>query len=238
MAIAMLWAPRNHLTAFLWIAGFARTFEVTVKGFCYFWIGLDLFFLVLGGFRMSTEMLHVVGAALGVAAGVWMLRKRLVDCEGWDYLSLRAKGPPRRDAPERPKGDPRVHALVQVRDALEAKDAVAADERYEIARRALPGFALPRSDLEELVGALRARGLPDRAVRRMEELLRRSPEGNEGTRLALAELLVGLGRRDAAREQLEALGAATLSDEQRALRARLEAELREERRGSSGLELE
>lgn len=106
MAIAALWAPRNRLTLFVWILIFIRKPEVSVWGFCLLWVSLDVVSLVLSGFAVSSAMVHLLGAATGAAAGIYALKKAWVDCEGWDYLSLRERGPPRPVLELKPEAEP------------------------------------------------------------------------------------------------------------------------------------
>ncbi|MHC4550762.1 MAG: rhomboid family intramembrane serine protease [Planctomycetota bacterium] len=167
MAVAAIWAPRGHVNIFLWILTIIRTAEVRILSFCVVWLGLDILVVLLSGFSMGSAMFHVMGAVMGLAIGVHMLKRGWVDCEGWDLFSLRAHGAPRRRhaavhgvprlaAPKAP--DPNcalARALVDVREALEAGDAVGADDCCERAQRAAAGWVLPREDLQELVEALR-----------------------------------------------------------------------------------
>jgi membrane associated rhomboid family serine protease len=87
MVIAMLWAPENEMDCFYFAGFYTGTFEIRIVklGGCF--MMLQLFFLWLGGFTMSSEMLHLIGAAIGMFFGIAMLRQNMVDCEGWDYIS-------------------------------------------------------------------------------------------------------------------------------------------------------
>jgi membrane associated rhomboid family serine protease len=87
MVIAMLWAPENEMDCFYFAGIYTGTFEIRIVklGGCF--MMLQLFFLWLGGFTMSSEMLHLIGAAIGTFFGLAMLRQNLVDCEGWDFIS-------------------------------------------------------------------------------------------------------------------------------------------------------
>ena len=247
MAIAAIWAPRNYLTVFVWIFVLIRRSEITVLGFCVLWLGLDLLGLFLGGFEMSSELLHLMGGVAGLAIGIWMLKNKLVDREGWDYFSLREHGRPRRglvrpaahhaDSTTVEPRDPKVEALVNVRDALESGDAADADDSYERAQRREPAWILPRDDLCQLIDTLLARDQRERAIARLEEYLQTYAEDSTEMRLTLASALVQVGRPSQSLEQLASLSEESLSAEHRTRKARMEAEARAAR-DRGGLELE
>ncbi len=87
MVIAVIWAPENEMDCFYWIVMVFGTAEIRIIALGGFFIGLQLLFLFLGGFGMSSEMLHMVGAVIGAPIGFLMLRQGMVDCEGWDVVS-------------------------------------------------------------------------------------------------------------------------------------------------------
>jgi membrane associated rhomboid family serine protease len=242
MAIAALWAPRTHVYVYVWVWRFVRTLEVTVLGFCTFWLGLQAFALLLRGFAISSELLHLMGAFVGLGIGKLMLEKGWVECDGWDYVSLRAHGPPRvrRFAFASDASDSRIReadALVNIRDALQAGAVVGADDTAERARLAIPGFALPKKDLERLIQGLIAGERPDRAAPRLEEFLKRYPQESIAMRLSLAAVLVRDRRPSRALEHLEGLDTGRLTTEQRSEKVRLAAQARAVL-DSGGLELE
>lgn len=87
MMIAVIWAPENEMDCFYWFFIVFGTAEIRIIALGGFFIGLQLLFLFLGGFGMSSEMLHMVGALIGAPIGFLMLRQGMVDCEGWDVVS-------------------------------------------------------------------------------------------------------------------------------------------------------
>ena len=95
MAIALLWAPRNHTNVFYWIFLIVGFGEITVLTLCYFWIGLNVLYAAVVGFAIGTATIHLLGLLIGSGVGYAMLRWNKVDCGGWDYLSLRAGRPAR-----------------------------------------------------------------------------------------------------------------------------------------------
>ncbi len=244
LAIAALWAPRNTLSLFVWIGPLVRTgAEMEVFRFCAIWLGLDLFFLLLQGFSMSGSLAHLLGAGAGVAAAVLMLKRKWIDTEGWDYFSLRVRDPrvargvplplppPPAPAPP-PHRDPRVAALVALRDALDAGDAGRAYAAYESGARASSPAWLPEREREELLDLLGSRGQTERLISLLEVKLAARPPDEAAVRLTLAERLLDAGRPGRAREVMAGIDA-TESARSAAIRRRIDAS-----RKPGGLELE
>lgn len=113
MAIACMWAPLNDVRCLLWVI-IPFTWYLPLYVVITFYIGWDILLSARSGFTMSTETLHASGAALGVPVGLIMLTCGLVDCEGWDVLTVWAKGRPltASERRSRQRGD-RAHATVQ-----------------------------------------------------------------------------------------------------------------------------
>ncbi len=88
MAVAICWAPENDMHClFTWWFPFVRTFDVPIFGLGFFYFLLQLLPLLLGGFHMSTPMLHLLGMLVGFPVAIYMLKHKMVDCEGWDVIS-------------------------------------------------------------------------------------------------------------------------------------------------------
>jgi membrane associated rhomboid family serine protease len=247
MALAALWSPKNELTVFLWILTvFRMAARVRVLTFCVLWVALDVVLLALQGFSMSSALLHVFGAVIGVGTGLLMLKKGWVDTEGWDLLSLRRGDPrARRQAelhrmldplPRRPE-PPLADTLVEVRDALAAGDPVRAEEAYARGRRTNPEWILPEEDLRALLSLLLKDGRLEPAVARMEEYVEAYPERSIPVRLRLAEGYVETRRPTKALDEIARLDGMPLTDAQRARTRELEQRACDDRQ-SGRLELE
>jgi membrane associated rhomboid family serine protease len=238
MAVGALWAPRNTFSTFLWILVLVRFVELSVLTLALIYIGIDLFFAMIRGFSMSSEVAHLLGAGAGFAFGILMLRKGWVDTGGWDWFALRrgrAAVRPERTAAQPPPTP--VSALVRVRDALELGQPAAANDAYSVAQAAAPAFVLPRADLDRLAAALADFGAAEAAAVRFEESLRAYPEGAIATTLSLAGVLLRARRPRAALDRMAALDHAPLSEAQRATKSALESDARNAL-GATGLELE
>ena len=88
IAMSAVWAPKNNVHVFYWLFFYlAGTVDVPILGFAAFYIGIDLFFTFFEGIN-SSSWLHVGGAILGAPLAIVMLKRKLVDCEGWDIFHV------------------------------------------------------------------------------------------------------------------------------------------------------
>ncbi|MCG6156927.1 rhomboid family intramembrane serine protease [Rubinisphaera margarita] len=90
LAMALVWAPKNELTVFLFIfliRIIARVFDCYILTFGVIYIGFQFTLAWLWGFRLGSEMLHLAGAWVGLVIGLLYLKLKWVDCEGWDLIS-------------------------------------------------------------------------------------------------------------------------------------------------------
>ena len=93
MAIALLWAPQNEFEV-VWVyfpvAMLARTGtnEVSVLFLSGFYFIINFIQATFVSFAVSTPVLHLLGAIVGLPVGLLFLKKNWVDCEGWDLLSI------------------------------------------------------------------------------------------------------------------------------------------------------
>jgi membrane associated rhomboid family serine protease len=99
LAVCMIWAPRNELNC---TAIFLIGFRVLVFHWDFYYTTVALLYIgeqvlglvfwgAVGGRVMVSEMGHLSGAFWGAVVAVVLLKAGLVDCEGWDLFSLRAK---------------------------------------------------------------------------------------------------------------------------------------------------
>lgn len=83
LAFCIAWAPANEFT--IWFRFF--TFDITILMYGFFFVAQEVFFFGIQGFSMSSELLHILGFAVSLPIGLWMVRNGHVDCEGWDLIS-------------------------------------------------------------------------------------------------------------------------------------------------------
>lgn len=92
MAVSLIWAPRNEISFqgvfifFMIVRTFA--FELSIMSVAFWYIGLNLLYAWFGDFSVSSETMHLLGAAIGGGIGWIMFQKKWVDCEGWDIVSV------------------------------------------------------------------------------------------------------------------------------------------------------
>ncbi|MCA8987211.1 MAG: rhomboid family intramembrane serine protease [Planctomycetaceae bacterium] len=91
MAISLVWAPKNEMTiyfiAFVYRL-FINTFEVSILVFSGYYIFFEFMFAVLFGFQFTDSLMNLLGSGLGGLIGYLMLKRKLVDCESWDLISV------------------------------------------------------------------------------------------------------------------------------------------------------
>ena len=238
MAISLVWAPKNEVEV-VWIFFIGmmgrgiRYFHISVFWFAVWYIGTDLFLAVLLDFRVSTPVLHCLGAMVGFPIGVLMLRRGWVDCEGWDLFSVRDGKHQANDGIEafRYRGTADAIAkqidyenrcrrnpqreLRQIQDLVMADKYALAWSRYEELRRTFPSARIDEAPLRRLIDGLRGREEWRAVVELLGEYLDRFPDQGTRARLMQAAVFVKqLNRPLAARKALAPLQAHQLSEKQ------------------------
>jgi membrane associated rhomboid family serine protease len=214
MAVAMVWAPANELNVFVLFFHRHFTLEVTVYSYVTFWVFMELVFGILGiviGVSdyeeegiivfISSATLHLLGAAAGLGAGLFMLQRGWVDCENWDIFSvLKGRHTMTRDqlAEERLNSEEGKRKLAAARETMQAQfqNFMKNDEpaaALAVHRRGKLQFAdwrLAEPEHVQMIQGLRKWQLWDDAVISMVEYLHLFTERASLVRLALAQLLI------------------------------------------------
>jgi len=246
MALCLLWAPRNDLYCYVLFRIFPSEWEIPIIWFAGFYIAWDAFAASAGSFAVSTALIHAGGALAGTVAGLLLLKLNLVDCEGWDLISLmrgrrgesgKSSKSKRRSslaeklrkrskkAPEKSKksADEQAHDALQLfRGHLDANEIEAALAIYKGMRRKLRGWRPPDSDWTRLIKALLDQKAWDDAVGVMRAYLDESQLPSPKVRLKMAEVLIRhMDRPAAGLRVLEGVAAADLTAPLAQARSRL-----------------
>ena len=88
MAICLVWAPENCIQCVFFLFIIPIFFEVRVFVLVAIFLALQVWDLINTNMAMSSELLHVILAAIGFPVAIWMLKKGQVDCENWDVFSV------------------------------------------------------------------------------------------------------------------------------------------------------
>lgn len=207
MAVAFVWAPKNEINCFYWFAFWAvGTLDVPIMYFCLFYLAFDMFYMVVdfasSGSVMGTGLMHVMGAIIGAPLGLVMLKKKWVDCEGWDLLSVWNGADPhaevdytRVDAEVQQKKQAKAQrhqsdARQQIESYLQEGNVRAAAALHRKMREIGTEVQLGRTELGKLVKGLHERRDWTAAAPVMAELVRRFPDGADGVRIKLAQICV------------------------------------------------
>ncbi len=88
LAMSTVWAPKNEVTCLFFFIYRGFFFDVTILAFSIYYLAVQIIFAAFQMFAISGQVAHLVGAALGFAVGVVMLKRNWVDCENWDLFAV------------------------------------------------------------------------------------------------------------------------------------------------------
>lgn len=263
MALCLLWAPRNDLHCVVFFRVIPFDWDVPIIWFAGFYIALDVLSASAGSFAVSTAAIHAGGAAIGTLAGLLLLKFDLVDCEGWDLVSLmrgrrgtgksstttttrrsslaqKAKKRAKKAAkkPARTADEKAHDALQTFRGHLDADEIEAALSVYKDARGKLRDWRPPDSDRLRLIKALLDQNAWDGALGVMRAHLDESQLPPPKIRLKMAEVLIRrLDRPTAGLRVLDEIADADLTPPLAQVRDRLAA-MAEAMREEGALEID
>ncbi|MBL8849515.1 MAG: rhomboid family intramembrane serine protease [Planctomycetaceae bacterium] len=242
MAVALIWAPRNDVDVFyffgfgLWLR--TGVFQASILAFSLCYIGLNLVLAAITGFRISTAVLHLLGAAVGFPVACLMLRLKLVDCEGWDAFTLwrgrklveEIAGPSvlreARSDPDaavlRPQQMSIDRRVQQLKEGIAARNPLPAWSAYQDIRDRERLDTIDQPTYRRLIDGLRIGKDWGGLLVVLEDYVARFPEDADRARVLLADLLVRREQRpQAALRVLEPLRDAALGDDERRLSRKL-----------------
>ncbi len=209
MMLAALWAPQDNIQCILWMLIYPMRVDIPVlmMGVLYFlW---DFTLALIQGFSLSTELLHVTGAACGLAAGLVILARGKIDCDDRDLFSMIAetRGKPKKSrhaaAPEAPLAltaielEQRKSKLAfswKTFDAcLDAGHADTAIAQLNNVRKLDQGMTWDENRLLRLIQVLRTQRRFDEVLRYSEQYLAQFSSRAEVVRLSVASIMVEKG---------------------------------------------
>ena len=206
MAMTLVWAPENQIQCLLLLGIRPVLFDLKVITLVGLFLLFQIVVAVLNHMNMSSEVLHLVGAAIGLPLAIVMVKQRWVDCENWDLFSVwsgrhtmseedRAEAEKRTSAyrreQERKQDRKRDGALEQLRETIANGQLALAAKAHQHLQKKLPGWTLPEPDLSGLIRALHTEKLWSDSVPLMVEYVSQYPQkGTDLMRLKLAQILV------------------------------------------------
>ncbi|MEK6235084.1 MAG: rhomboid family intramembrane serine protease [Planctomycetales bacterium] len=249
LAMCLVWGPENEVSCVVW---FIRPFffEMNIMGYAAFAFILQITMAALSGFSWGSELLHLMGAAVGLPLAIMMLQRGWVDCEGWDFQSVYLGGrdkakndkkvPSESETPNQAKyrqarRRARLAKIRKLIDRGKSQQALAAHDR---AARDSSDWSLPEEIAFDLIAALREQGLLSESLPLMVDYLKQGGPREAQVRLQLAQALIEQEQRPAqALRVLEKIDSLGLPNDHLRLRDQLRAIARR-KQGDGLLELE
>jgi hypothetical protein len=209
LVIALIWAPKNEMSCFLWLFR-PMLVEMPITIFASTYLIWQVFVAWLTNFSMSSAMLHLTGGGVGAVFGVALLKLHWVDCEGWDLFALwkgnlgsqsgRASHKNQPASPPKPAPldkEQTQFLATALRGRRQSGDAAGAAKLYKQQRALHPEWNLNAAELMALIQAIHQQKLWSESVLPMVDYLRQFPEDSIRVRLKLAQILIDADRRPA-----------------------------------------
>ena len=240
LAMCMIWAPKNEVRVFYWILR-PGTFSMTLQSACIVYLVLELVPALLSS-EVSSAALHLTGAALGFPIAIIMLKLGWVDCESWDWFSLRAGrhveqalAISRGVAEEHHDTAPTDLSVYRemIRDSLDANDVESALEVYRNSQLDVGRWQLDEPELADLALGLFAAQSWKACLPLMGEYVKRFPDGSASVRVRYAGLLCRRKRPHQVAEILASIPEGSLSRSEEQLRAKFAKEAQRQIEGGA-----
>lgn len=239
LALCIIWAPANEFTIF----AFRFIFDIPILVYGGLFVLKEIVFWALSGFVLDSELLHILGFAVGVPVGVYLVRSGRVDCEGWDIFSYLggttgkdskvAKAASRKQAtreneqknigpnasspkPAAPAANTgTVSLLDQVKDAISVGQFLTALRLQEQLMKNNPTLKWRQADLYAIIGGVLKSNELELAERLIEQHLTLFIEKQTSLNFTLCKVKMALGRPHEARAILDGMNEAFLNDKER-----------------------
>lgn len=236
LALCIVWAPANEFSVFTG----RSIFEIPIVLFGAFYVAKELLFFYLGNFRLSSELLHILGFVVGFPLGALLLKQKMVDCEGWDLFTYMS-GEPGKSKKKKKKSEkitvkttsPVFVSSVSTTDAVkpqstldrqldkvselisrgETELAMAQFDRLETDN---PGLEWRQADLYKLIQALLARKQFEQATGFLQYHTNNFDEHKTEMQIVLMRIYLNQNHLDEARALYSRTSTANLTEKQAA----------------------
>ena len=197
VAMALIWAPRNDLSCIVFF-GYVWAMDIGVMVYSAIVLTIEVVLMILstagGSFGITSAVLHLMGAVVGAAVALAMLKLNWVDCEGFDLLAVmtgregKQRRPSRHEEEEKltPEqlAQQREMSLNQIRHLIAEGQPQLAHAANQRMRREHPDWHLPAGDFLKLIAAFHKQKLWVDSLPLMISYLVRSSFMCSGTRSA------------------------------------------------------
>ena len=236
LALCIVWAPANEFSVFTG----RSVFEIPIVLFGAFYVGKELLFFYLGNFRLSSELLHILGFVVGFPLGALLLKQKLVDCEGWDLFSY-IGGNSGKSAKKKKKSEkttvkttsPVFVSRVSTTDAIKPQSKLdrQLDKVSELISRGETDMAMAQfnqlesdnhglewrqADLHKLIQALLAKKQFEQATGFLQYHINNFDKHKTEMQIVLIRIYLNQNRLDEARELFSRTSTANLTEKQAA----------------------
>jgi membrane associated rhomboid family serine protease len=239
LALCIIWAPANEFTIF----AFRFIFDIPILVYGGLFVLKEIFFWAWSGFVLDSELLHILGFAVGVPVGVYLVRSGRVDCEGWDIFSYLggstgkdskvAKVASRKQVARESKNtnlDPidsqpkpsaptpstnAITLLDQVKEAISVGQFLTALRLQEQLMKNNPSLKWRQADLYAIIGGVLKSNELELAERLIEQHLNLFIEKQTALNFTLCKVKLALGRPHEARAILDGMNEAFLNEKER-----------------------
>ncbi len=204
MVIALVWAPKNELTCLVFFGIRPFNVDLSILYFGLLFVSWEVALAVFAGTEISSAALHLLGAGVGLVAGVGMLKLDWVDCEGWDLFNVLAGREAEAQYERRGQRDEEEETPVRVDPAgsLRHLAAVAAGGQasavpalYQRLRIDTRYRTLPQAELVQLISALHEQKAWEDSVPIMVDYLKMHPGKSGRVRLRLGQVILTQQKR-------------------------------------------
>jgi membrane associated rhomboid family serine protease len=242
LATSLIWAPQNEMSCVIIVGWRILVTDLTVLTLAEITIGIEVVVSVIAGLTIGSQVLHLMGVALGLTVGIVMLKRKWVDCENWDLFSV-WKGTHYKTISERDEDvreelhrdqrqaeaeqkqrqlteseQRKEHGLAEIRRLTSQGDPGGAFVVHVQLANGVAGWQIPERELLGIIGGYHRKEMWSESIPAMVEYLRLYLERDTQVRLKLAQILVLQEQRPAqALRVLEPLNSAFLDEKQRGL---------------------